>query len=315
MAIHRIEPHRSTLHGTFSPAWEPALTIDAGDTVLYSTLDARWGLEPMKEEGTSRRFAPRSDERDNGHALCGPIFINGAHPGSTLVVLIGPIRPADWGWNVGGGYASEYNDATGVGEGTQGGIVPWTIDRDNRTATNGHGITVGIDPFFGVMGMPAADPQPVPSWTPRPQGGNIDCRALTSGTQLFLPIAVPGGLFSAGDGHARQGDGEVSGTAIECPFEEAELTFSLRDDLALTTPMARTHDSWITFGFDTDLDTAALIAVDAMLDLLGREYGLQRNVAMSLASVVVDLRVTQIVNGVKGVHAILKDDDFDLATT
>lgn len=314
MARHTLEPHRRTLHGTFSPAWEPALTIAPGDTVMFRTLDARWCLEPMRADGTARKFAPKSDERDNGHALCGPVSITGAKPGDVLQVDIGPIVPASWGWNVGGGFASPINDFTGVGVETGDHMVVWTIDNEAGTATNQHGITVRTEPFFGVMGMPAATPDPIPSWTPRPQGGNIDCRALVSGTTLYLPIAVEGGLFSAGDGHARQGDGEVSGTAIECPIESAELTFSLRDDLLLTTPMARTPESWMTFGFDEDLDTATLIALDAMLDLMGREHGLQRNIAMSLASVVVDMRVTQIVNGVKGVHAILRDADFTLAS-
>lgn len=108
---------------------------------------------------------------------------------------------------------------------------------------------------------------------------------------MFLPIAVPGGLFSAGDGHARQGDGEVSSTAIECPFASAALTFSLRSDLALTTPIAWTPDAWITFGFDEDLDEAVIIALDAMLDLMGRGHGLARNQGLALASVVADLRI------------------------
>jgi acetamidase/formamidase len=139
-------------------------------------------------------------------------------------------------------------------------------------------------------------------------GGNIDCRELTAGTTLYLPIAVEGGLFSVGDGHAAQGDGEVSSTAIECPMVSSRLTLSLRDDLSLSTPIARTRNAWITFGFDADLDEATLIALGAMLDLLERERGVTRLQALALASVAVDFRVTQIVNGVRGVHAILRDD-------
>ena len=144
--------------------------------------------------------------------------------------------------------------------------------------------------------------------TPASSGGNIDCKELVAGTTLFLPIPVEGALFSAGDGHARQGDGEVSGTAIECPLERAQLTLELRDDLPLATPLARTADAWLAFGFDEDLDRAAELATDAILHVLERERGLARREALAVASVVVDLRVTQVVNEVKGVHAVLADD-------
>ena len=106
----------------------------------------------------------------------------------------------------------------------------------------------------------------------------------------------------------RQGDGEVSQLAIECPVERAELTLSVRDDLPLRRPSARTDQAWITFGFDEDLDEAAAIAIDGMLELMGREHGLERRDALALASLVVDLRVTQMVNGVRGVHALLRHD-------
>ncbi|HEY8030106.1 MAG TPA: hypothetical protein VIE38_11405, partial [Gaiellaceae bacterium] len=116
---------------------------------------------------------------------------------------------------------------------------------------------------------------------------------------------VDGALLMAGDGHGAQGDGEVSGTAIECPLERATLTLDL-DDRELRFPIARTADSWLAFGFDEDLDTAAEQATETMLDLMERELGVARNEALALASVSVDLRVTQIVNGAKGVHAILR---------
>jgi acetamidase/formamidase len=143
---------------------------------------------------------------------------------------------------------------------------------------------------------------------PRVFGGNIDCTALQEGTRLYLPIPVDGAQFSAGDGHARQGDGEVSQIAIECPLERVELTLGLRDDLELATPIGWTPEAWLTFGFDSDLDEAAAIAIDAMLELMGREHGMERGEALALASLVVDLRITQMVNGVSGVHARLAHD-------
>ena len=143
-------------------------------------------------------------------------------------------------------------------------------------------------------------------------GGNLDCTELVAGTTLFLPIAVEGALFSAGDPHAAQGDGEVSQVALECPLERAVLSLVVRDDLPLETPLARTPEGWLTLGLDEDLDEAAAIAVDAMLTLMEREHRLDRRDALALASVVVDLRVTQIVNGVGGVHALLRDDAIRL---
>jgi acetamidase/formamidase len=121
----------------------------------------------------------------------------------------------------------------------------------------------------------------------------------------LLPVPVDGALVSAGDGHAAQGDGEVSQLAIEAPVERVRLTLSLRDDLPLDWPVAWTPDAWLSFGFHEDLDEAAAIAIEAMLDLMERERGLDRLEALALASVVVDLRVTQLVNGSRGVHARL----------
>jgi acetamidase/formamidase len=133
----------------------------------------------------------------------------------------------------------------------------------------------------------------------------MDCKELVAGSTLYLPIPVPGALFSVGDGHAAQGDGEVCGVAIECPMELVDLTFRLRDDVRLTTPRANTPVGWITLGFDEDLNEATVLALIAMLDLMTELYGLSRPDALALASLVVDFRITQVVNGVRGVHALL----------
>ncbi len=307
MTTHRLEPHRSTLHGTFSSQWEPVLTIDPGDTVTVSTLDARWSIEgPAADGSPGRQLEPRNPERDNGHALCGPIAVRGAQSGMNLVIDIGDVVPGTWGWTAGGGWPNGINEHLGIGDEEL--RLNWSLDTVTGLATNQFGQSVRMAPFFGVMGMPGISDVPVPSWTPRPQGGNIDCKELVARTRLYLPIAIEGGLFSAGDGHATQADGEVSSTGIECPIDSASLSFDLNDDFLLTAPLARTQDSWITFGFDEDLDEAVLKAVDAMLDLFGREFAISRAHALALASVAVDLRVTQIVNGVRGVNAVLRDD-------
>ena len=133
----------------------------------------------------------------------------------------------------------------------------------------------------------------------------MDCKELVVGSRLFLPIPVEGGLFSVGDGHGVQGDGEVSGTAIECPMDLVELTFHVRDDFPVTAPVAHTPAGWLTMGFDTDLTKATYIALEAMFALMERLFNLEHLDAVALASLTVDMRVTQIVNGVRGAHAVL----------
>lgn len=134
----------------------------------------------------------------------------------------------------------------------------------------------------------------------------MDCKELVAGSTLYLPIAVPGALFSTGDGHGAQGDGEVSGVAIECPIERVSLTFYLRDAMPIQTPRANTPAGWVTLGFNTDLHEATMIALDAMLNLMGEQYSISRPQALALASTVVDMHITQIVNGkMCGVHAVL----------
>jgi len=180
----------------------------------------------------------------------------------------------------------------------------WSLDGDTwRLGSH----AVRSAPFLGVIGMPPDEPGVWSTTPPRRCGGNIDCKLLVAGSTLYLPIPVDGALVSLGDGHGAQGDGEVSGTAIECPLELATLTLDL-DDRDLRSPIARTVDSWLAFGFDEDLDAAAEQALATMLDLMERELGASRPECRALASVAVDLRVTQVVNEVKGVHAVLRDD-------
>jgi acetamidase/formamidase len=201
-----------------------------------------------------------------------------------------------------GGFATPLNARRGVADGETLTLL-WSLDADSATGRSDAGHEVGLAPFLGVIGMPPDEPGIHSTAPPRRCGGNIDCKELVAGTKLFVPIPVDGALLSAGDGHAAQGDGEVSQLAIEAPMERAVLTLSVRDDLRLEWPIAWTPDAWLTFGFDEDLDEAAAIAIDGMLALLQREHGLVRREALALASVVVDLRVTQLVNGARGIHA------------
>jgi acetamidase/formamidase len=282
VAHHELPLDASTLHGYFSCELEPVLTVDPGDSVRFHTPNAGWRV------GRDEPFQPRSPELDTGHALAGPIEVRGARAGQVLEVRIDEVVPSGWGVTFGGAdHRVDWELEDGVGR---------ALGREVRLA-----------PFLGVLGMPPPEPGDHSTIPPRRSGGNIDCKELVVGSTLYLPIPVDGALFSAGDGHAAQGDGEVSGTAIEVPVE-AQVTLGVRDDLRLEWPVARIDGAWVTFGFDEHLGRAAKIAVDGMLELMEREHGLASGDALALASVVVDLRVTQVVNQVLGVHAVLRDD-------
>jgi acetamidase/formamidase len=284
MTLHEIPLERRTLHGHFSRELEPILTIDPGDSIAFAALNAGWNLVD------GERFEPWDPELDEGHALIGPVEVRGARAGQVLVVDIDDVRPGSWGVT--------------FGHGTK---VLWQYDGDNAEWVDDHGRRVTAAPFLGVLGMPPREPGRHSTGPPRLSGGNIDCKELVAGSTLYLPIPVDGALFSAGDGHGAQGDGEASGTAIECPLERAQLTLHLAE-LELRSPIARVPGAWIALGFDDDLEFAVEQAMATMLDLMERELDVERSYALALSSVAVDLRVTQIVNGAKGVHAVLRDD-------
>ena len=280
--IHELPLEEEIVHGYFSSALPPVLTVASGDSVRFRSLNAGWRWEPDAE------LFERDRELHNGHALNGPIEVRGARAGQTLAITIDEVRPGPWGVTFGDGQSFH-----------------WRLEGERWTDEGG--ASVRLDPFLGVIGMPPPEPGIHSTTPPRRFGGNIDCKLLVAGTTLYLPIPVEGALLSAGDGHGAQGDGEVSGTAIECPLEQAQLTLAVRDDLDLRMPIARTADAWLAFGFDRDLDLAATHATETMLDLMERELGVDRKRALALASVAVDLHVTQLVNEAKGVHAVLRD--------
>ena len=179
------------------------------------------------------------------------------------------------------------------------------LDRAKKSWRLPWGQEIPLAPFFGVMGT-----APPPAWgmlstaPPRRNGGNLDNKELVAGTTLYLPIFVDGALFSAGDGHGAQGDGEVCITAIETGLT-GTFRLTVRDDMRLEWPMAETPTHMITMAFDPDLDDCVVIALRQMLDLICARAGLDRYQAYTLASLAADLRVTQVVNGNKGIHVML----------
>ncbi|MBG6216789.1 acetamidase/formamidase [Arthrobacter sp. CAN_A6] len=304
MAIHQLEVRPGTVTQIFSRDTPAVLAVDPGDTVVVQSLDASGHLEPQSFPGEVRPLM-FTDRR--GHCLTGPIEVRGAQPGDMLSVSFEALTPGDWGFTVAGRRDDAFTRSLGVAGGEPGWLL-WELDRERRTGTNQFGHTVQLRPFLGVVGMPQPEAGEFSTTPPRAAGGgNIDCRELVAGSTLFLPVTVPGALLSVGDGHAAQGDGEVGGTAIECPMT-SRLVLGLEPDPPLQAIHAVTPGARITFGFNADLNAATAEALGAMLTWLQALLGLSRTHALALASSVVDLRITQIANETWGVHAVLADD-------
>lgn len=301
MTEHRLDPAPDTVTDVFSPGRPPVLTVDPGDRLVVHTLNCSGHIERQTKPGEQ---PPKLIENSRGHCLAGPIAVRGARPGMMLALHLESITPDDWGFTVAGAADNPLNRRLGIA-GNEPSWLLWDIK--DGSATNDRGQTVTTAPFLGVVGLPPAEPGEHSTIPPRPSGGNIDCRELTAGTILFLPVTVPDALLCLGDGHAAQGDGEVSGTAIECGMTTT-LTFDLITSPEIPTVHAQTSDARITFGFSEDLNEATGQALDAMLNWLQVLYEVDKTTALAMASPTVDMRITQIVNQTWGVHALLRND-------
>jgi acetamidase/formamidase len=306
-----IKPDRRNLHGILSKNIQPVLNIKDGDSVVFETLEPDWRIQrPELPKTNSGVFMERRFPNDAGHALCGPVFINGAEPGKTLAIQINKIVPGDWGWSrVGFGDEDHLKQCEVSGEEL---FLLWDINTEEHLCTSHNGFRVSMSPFLGVLTVAPEGDNDVPTHLPGCHGANLDCKDIVAGSVLYLPIYHQGALFSVGDGHARQGNGELGGTAIECPIKEAELKFSIVDE-RIERPACHSPRGWITFGFDKDVTKACYTALKDMAKLICRLYDVGYKEALALCSVAVDMNVTQIVNGVRGAHAVLPHDSIEMA--
>ena len=301
MSEHRLDPTPETTIDVFDRDTPPVLAVDPGDTVVVRSLDAVGHLERQETPGERK---PLMFPDRQGHCLTGPIAVRGAQPGTVLAVHLRSLRPGEWGWTAAATRDNWLTRRLGLADGPPGHLL-WELDASTMLGTNHLGHTVALRPFLGVTGMPPDEPGPHSTIPPRAAGGgNIDCRELVAGSTLYLPVTVPGANLLLGDGHAAQGDGEVGGTAIECPMT-TEVVLDLVEGSAAPGIHAVTPAGRITFGFHTDLDEAMAEALDAMLVWMTSLYDLDKATALALASSTVDLRVTQVANQTWGVHAVL----------
>lgn len=303
MFKHRIEPDASTATDVFCSSHRPVAVVDPGDRLVVRSLDASGHLSPQSFPGEPR---PLMFPARRGHCLIGPIAVRGAHPGHVLSVHFDSLRTDSWGFTTAGGRDTMLNRRLGTAT-VEPSWLLWRLDPDARIGTNQFGHRVVLAPFLGVVGL-APTVGEHSTTPPRTLGaGNIDCKDLVAGSTLFIPVVLDEALLYVGDGHAAQGDGEVGGTAIECGMT-SELVLDLLDDAPLASVHAVTATSRITFGFNADLNEATGDALDAMLIWMQQLLDVDKPTALAIASIAVDLRITQVANQTWGVHAVLAND-------
>ena len=309
MATYRLDAGADTVHwGYFDAALKPLITVDPGDTVVISTVSGHSNQLPPANSGLTVPDALRAvhahvqPKLGGPHILTGPVAVRGAKAGQVLEVHIKAIDLSfDWGYNVIRPLAGALPDDL---KQTRLNHIP--LDRNRMVGKMPWGLELALKPFFGIMATsPPAAWGPVASPPPRRNGGNMDNKELVAGTTLFLPIHVDGAMFSCGDGHGVQGDGEVCITAIETGLI-GTFELHVRDDMTLEWPMAETPTHVMTMAFDPDLDDCVVIALRDMIKLICARTNLSREDAYTLCSLAADLRVTQVVNGSKGIHVMLE---------
>jgi acetamidase/formamidase len=307
-ATHSLKPSPKTVHwGYFDAALPPVLRIASGDRIQVETVSGsveQMPKPPFVVPEDLKQIHAAVKPMLGPHILCGPVWVEGAEPGDTLQVDIEEMAPREeWGYNLiaplRGSLPEDF---------PEGRLIHIPIDLKRRVATMSWGTEIPLRPFFGIM---ATAPRPgygrVTSIVPREYGGNMDNKELIAGSTLYLPIFNPGAMFSVGDGHGVQGDGEVCLSALETALR-GTLRLTVRKDMQLKFPRAETPTHYITMGMDEDLDDAAKQALREMIKLLQQIAGLSAHDAYTLCSLACDLRVTQLVDGNKGVHAMIARD-------
>jgi len=307
--VHELKASPTTVHrGFFDASLKPVLTIDSGDVVRLETAtgNPRWfeKLGVPKDKIPAELYDVFQGVEGDGrgdHTLNGPIVIRGAEPGDMLEIRI---RSVDVRLPIAGQGFAPNRGLLPDEFPYEKGRVTW-IDVERKVVQFAPGIEFPAKPFWGVIGVaPPAAMGRVPSGPPNVFGGNLDNRDLGSGSTLYLPVHVPGALLSIGDGHAMQGYGEVSLSAVETSLK-GEIQVVLHQGHRLRWPRAETATHYITMGLDPDLDEAAKIATREMLDFLVETKGISREEAYLLASAAMDLVVTQVVDITKGIHAMI----------
>ena len=306
-AVHTVPSiEGETVHvGQFDPALAPVLTVESGDTVSYPDTMTHCAGRVTFGMSMQEREALRAEYPAFPHSNIGPVALRGAEPGDVIECRILKVDPIDWGYNT-----STPGRGTLPDDYDQPYVRYFQFDRERMTTEFLPGIEIPLGPFQGILGVQPAGDQPAPSGPPGPYGGNMDLREMVQGTRLFLPLFHPGGKLWTSDSHAAQGDGEVNLTAIETAMREVRIQYVLHKAVGMTWPMVESPTHWISLGMDPDLDEAHRVCIRQMIQFLEAGLGMDSLDAYSLCSVAVTFRITQSVDGHKGVHGMLAKDLF-----
>jgi len=290
----------TTQWGWFNNAQPPVLRVDSGDTIVMETMmHSHNQVIPGRTIEEIKKL--RTDFPGRGpHTLTGPIYINGAEPGDVLKVTLNKIVPRAYATNFNvpgmfGQFPKEYTD---------GQVKYMYLDLDRGVTEFLPGVYIPLKPFPGTLGVARKEPGQYSSVPPGEYAGNMDIRDFVAGTSLYVPVHVPGALLWSGDSHAGQGNGEVNLTALETAYKELNITVEVIKGKPLDFPRIETAKSWITMGFDQDLNKAMDQAIAQTTKFLSEQRGVSAEQAAALMPTVSDCRVSQVVNIKKGIHCL-----------
>jgi acetamidase/formamidase len=297
----------TTQWGWFNNAQPPVLTVDSGDTIVMETMMHSHNqvipgatIEQIKKLRTD--FPGRGP-----HTLTGPIYINGAEPGDVLKVHLNKIVPR--------AYASNFNVPGMFGQFpkvfTDGQVKYLYLDLDRMVTEFLPGVWIPLKPFPGTLGVARKEPGQYSSVPPGEYAGNMDIRDFAAGTTLYVPVHVKGALLWSGDSHAGQGNGEVNLTAIETAYKELNVTVEVVKGKPLDFPRIETPKSWISMGFDQDLNKAWDQAKAQTVKLIGELRNVDPAQAEAQMLQKSDCRVSQVVNIKKGIHCLTPKNASD----
>jgi acetamidase/formamidase len=315
--VHVIESTDKTVRlGVYDTTLDPILKIDSGDTISYPNTWSHF-LNQMQPGVPIETLAKLrvSNPGHGPHSIIGPVYVNGAEPGDVLEIRYKRILPFDWG--------AVFNNPGQLGTGLlpqdfpEGQVKYLKLDLPKMTAEFNPKIHVPLKPFQGTLGVASPDgyypplsPGVTSSVPPGPHGGNTDLSEMVEGSTMFIPVWKPGALIFTGDSHAVQGDGEINLSALETRMQELRIQVVLHKQKNFAWPVAETATHWITLGLDKDLNVAMTLAARNAINFLAAHAGLTKPDAYALCSIAVSFRVTQVVDIVRGVHAMIPKNLF-----
>jgi acetamidase/formamidase len=310
--VHVVPSTKETVQlGVFDANLPPILTIDSGDVVSFPDTWSHFLNEMQPGVSVDTLANLRASNPGKGpHSIIGPIAVNKAEPGDVLEIRYQRIRPYEWG--------AVFNNPGSLGTGllpqdfAQGQIKYVDLDLRAMKGKFTPNISIPLKPFQGALGVappdgyfPPLKPGVTSSVPPGPHAGNLDLNELSEGSTLYIPVWKPGALIYTGDSHAVQGDGEISLTALETRLKELRIQVVLHKQKDLAWPVAETDSHWIIIGLDKDLNAAMTLAARNAIKFLAARAKLSELDAYALCSVAGSFRVTQVVDIVRGVHALI----------